>query len=166
MSKSSIEYDVVHHYMSRNSCIRFPTGYVDCVSGFRCESCEFAERLRHDRLKNVPLFGWRDALPQTETYGGQTWYRRPVLLSPEAMKKHGIEPLTINQVFICEDGPGMFKRNPAGEIDGYLLCNRLERFTVMRSECYGIPTLRAAEKYDEYFFLGLVKLLRKAGDAR
>lgn len=145
-------------------CSYFPNGYIKCKNFHSCNLCEIADRLRKSQLKStsdVPLFYWRDALPQTPSLGGENWYKRPVILSIEALDRLKLDRHLINQIMIACGGPGCFKKNVVGEIDGYLLCNSQKVITVTRKECYGIPTLRAAEKYDKYFFLGLSQLLKK-----
>ena len=153
--------EIVSHevYCRReNLCTHFPSGYVKCVNYYNCTLCELADRLRNSRPLNVPLFDWRDALPQTPAWNAENWYKRPVILSPDAMRRLGIELRTINQIMIAYDGPGVFKKNVAGEIDGFLLCDKNKHITVTRSECFGIPTQRAAARYDELYLLGLSKL--------
>ena len=143
-------------------CKHVPHGYVVCEHYGICNACELGARLRKEqaRVMDYPLLSWRDARPQTASQKGETWYQKPVILSPEAMRRLGLEMKLINQVMIAYDGPGVFKKNVVGEIDGYLLNDRTKRFTVTRSECYGIPTARAAEYFDECYFLGLSQLLK------
>ena len=144
-------------------CLHFPGGYLVCENGHCCFACEVADRLRIEKLRartDFTLLSYRDALPQTASSGGDNWYGKPIILSPEALSKRKIDPHLINQIFIAKDGPGVFKQNPAGEIDGYLLYKKHISFTVSRAECYGVPTPRAAAYYDDCFFLGLCKLLK------
>lgn len=144
-------------------CENFPTGYVKCMNNYICSCCDLADRLRRSRPPNIPLFDWRDALPQTPSYNGENWYNLPVILMPDAMRRLGIECRAINQIMIAYDGPGVFKRNVSGEIDGFLLCDRQKHITVIRSECYGIPSRKTAERYDELYFLGLSKFYDTKG---
>ena len=157
--------EFVNLYMRTFSefCYKFPNGYVRCENSHICESCTVADRVRqnkHVATSTLPLFYWRDALRQTPSTGGENWYGKPVILSPEAMDRLKIERHLMNQIMIAYDGPGCFKKNVAGEIDGFLLCDRQKKITVIRSECYGIPTESAAIRYDDAFFLGLCKLLK------
>ena len=143
-------------------CKHVPYGYVVCEHNGICDACVLGHRLRQQNSKalNPPLFTWRDALAQTPSAKGETWYQMPIILSPAAMERLGLELTLLNQVAVAYDGPGVFKKNVAGEIDVYLLNDRLKKFTVVRCECYGIPTARAAKYFDECFFLGLTKLLK------
>ena len=143
-------------------CTKFPHGYVRCENFHLCSICEVADRVRKSNFQatsKLPTFDWRDALPQTPARGGENWYGKPVILSLEALDRLKIERHLINQIMVAYDGPGCFKRNEAGEIDGFLLCDKQKKITVNRKECFGIPTQQAARKYDEYFYLGLCKLL-------
>ncbi len=144
-------------------CKHFPSGYVRCDNFYLCDRCELADRLRVSRPPNIPLFDWRDALPQTPSYNGENWYHKPVILSPDAMRRLGIECRTINQIMIALDGPGMFKKNVAGEIDGVLLRDSRKHITVTRLECYGIPSRKTAERFDELYFLELLKFYDSKG---
>ena len=143
-------------------CKHFPHGYVKCETNGLCNACVLAERLRREKARSVsyPLFTWRDALPQTPAGKGETWYQKPVILSPAAMNRLGLEINLINQIVFAYDGPGVLKKNVAGEIDVYLLNDRSRKFIVSRCECFGIPSPKAAKYFDECFFLGLSKLLK------
>ena len=153
-----MEFVSNENYARRNGiCKHFPFGYVFCENYYLCEHCEFAHRLRVSRPANIPLFDWRDALPQTPSYNAENWYRKPVILSPDALRRLGIECRAINQIIIAMDGPGVFKKNVSGEIDGVLLSDRQRHIIVIRSECYGIPSRKTAERFDELFYLGLLK---------
>lgn len=142
-------------YLFAGYCIRFPSGYVECRNAMFCDTCELADRMRRQKARDAPLFSWRDALPQTKTYDGETWYGRPVLVSAEALGRNGIEAYAINQVILALDGPGTLKSHPCGEIDGVLFCDKSRRVTVTRNECYGIPNERTVRIYDEQYYLGL-----------
>ena len=144
-------------------CKYFPSGYVRCMNSYNCSRCEFADRLRLSRPPNIPLFDWRDALPQTPSYNGENWYMKPVILMPDTLRRLGVECITINQIMIALDGPGMFKKNVAGEIDGVLLRDPRKHITVTRLECYGIPSRKTAERYDELYFLELLKFYDSKG---
>ena len=135
-------------------CFRLADSRVRCGCGYDCERCEISARIEEDTGSAVVdriLFSWRDALPQTPTHNAETWFRKPVILSPEAMKRLGLPSSLRYQIFFAEDGPGVFKHNPTGEIDGVLLCNARRIITVSRNECYGLPNERACRRYDEYY---------------
>lgn len=135
-------------------CIHLPDGIVRCDSSYCCDRCQIADRIERNTGRAVyklPLFGWRDALPQTPSKKGETWYGLPVILSPEVMVRLGLEQNLKNQIVIAVGGPGVFKKNPCGEIDGLLYADFKRRVTVTRNECYGLPTARACEIYDRYF---------------
>ena len=135
-------------------CIQMPYAEVFCGNNYLCNHCEIADRIRRNTGEVIcerPLFGWRDALPQTPGKKGETWYRMPVILSPEAMDRLGLEPILKNQIIIAEGGPGVLKANPCGVIDAILYADPRRVITVNRSECYGMPIPRACEIYDSYF---------------
>ena len=154
-----MEYLSRRNKFIRGECYHFPSGYVMCENNYCCSSCAMAARIRRNKT-DLPLFCDRDALRQTPAGGGQTFYRKPVILCPSAMDRLGLEPLLINQIMIATDGPGVFVKNVVGMIDGYLFCDPTKKISVIRSECYGIPTPGAAKKYDEYFFLGLLRFYK------
>ena len=157
-----IEYCDAFTRQTQEWCHQIPNGYVRCTNYHACAICELADRIRVNRAretKHLPLFYWRDALPQTKAKRGENWYRMPVILSPECMDRLKLEKNLINQIMVADGGPGCFKNNVAGEIDGYLLCDKSKRITVTRMECFGIPNERAVARYDEYFFLGLSRLV-------
>ena len=165
-----MEYINKNYYFFKGLCYHFPSGYVACENNFCCNSCMMAERLRQNTQrtrKDLPLFDHRDCLKQTPKGGGESFYRMPVVLSPSAMERLGLEPVLINQIVIALTGSGCFKQNPVGPIDGYLLNDRSRSITVYRSECLGVPTPGAAKRYDDYFFLGLLRFYKngKRGDA-
>ena len=135
-------------------CIHLPDAVVECRNAYRCDTCEVALRILRNTGKVIcdhPLFGWRDALPQTPAKKGETWFELPVLLSPEAMRRLGLDEKLQYQVVIAVGGPGVFKKNPCGEIDVLLYADLDRAFTVTRNECYGLPCARACETYDHYF---------------
>ena len=143
-------------------CLHLPYSTVLCDNFYRCDHCVVADRIRRNTGEVIcerPLFGWRDALPQTPGKKGETWFRKPVILSPEAMERLGLEPILKNQIIIAEDGPGVFKHNPCGEIDAILYADPRRVITVNRSECYGMPNPRACEIYDSYFARHNIKKL-------
>ena len=135
-------------------CIQMPYAEVFCGNNYLCNHCEIADRIRRNTGEVIcerPLFGWRDALPQTPGKKGETWYRMPVILSPEAMDRLGLEPILKNQIIIAEGGPGCLKANPYGEIDAFLYSDIEHDIFVNRFECYGMPNRSACEVYDSYF---------------
>ena len=158
-----MEYIDRNFYVLRGLCYHFPSGYVSCENSFCCSSCAMAERLRQNTQRvrtDLPLFDYRDTLRQTPKGGGECFYRMPVILSVGAKERLRIEPVLINQIMIAENGSGCFKQNPSGPVDGYLLNDRSRSITVYRMECLGVPTPGAAKKYDEYFFLGLLRFYK------
>ncbi len=158
-----IEFVDAFERISGEYCSKFPSGYVRCEYNRLCSVCELADRLRKNKqtqTANLALFDWRDARSQTPSGGGENWYNQPVILTPAAMRRLKIEDHLMNQIMIAKDGPGVFKKNVAGEIDGYLLCDKSRYITVARSECFGIPTEKAAILYDEYFFFDLCRILK------
>ena len=165
-----MEYINKDYFFKHGYCYHFPSGYVDCENNFCCLSCPLAERLRQNTQRvrtDLILFDHRDVLRQTPKGGGENFYRMPIVLSAAAMERLNIEPILINQIMIAVTGSGCFKRNPVGPIDGFLLNDRSRLITVYRNECIGIPTPGAAKKYDDYFFLGLLRYYKdeKRGDA-
>ena len=146
------------------TCRHIPDGYARCENGGFCATCLLGDRIRRSQYRatgTLPLFGWRDALPQTPSTGGENWYSMPVILSPEAMDRCGLRRHLLYQIVVAVDGPGLFKKNVCGDVDAYLLCDRTRFVTVSRRECFGIPTQRAADLYDRYFFLELGRLLKQ-----
>ena len=135
-------------------CIQLADAVVRCDYGYHCERCELADRIAKNTgrfVADLPLLGWRDALPQTPSYKGEVWFRKPVILSPEAMTRLGL-PLSLRyQIILADDGPGVFKHNPCGEIDGVLYADLTREFTVTRSECFGMPNERACRLYDSHY---------------
>ena len=97
------------------------------------------------------MFDWRDALPQTPAYKGETWFRKPVILSPEAMERLALPKSLRYQIVLADGGPGVLKRNPTGEIDAVLYADLTKHLTVTRNECYGMPNERACRLYDSYY---------------
>ena len=142
-------------------CMHFPHGYVRCEAQGVCAMCALADRLRRARPPNIPLFTWRDALPQTQKKGGDNWLNMPVLLTPDGMKRHEIPVSACNQMAVAYDGAGLFARNSHSEIDIYLVCDSTKRYTVGRHECYGIPTESAAKRYDELYLYCVSNMLKK-----
>lgn len=69
--------------------------------------------------------------------GVAMWYRRLLVLRPEALRRHGL-PLGLRwQMFAADNGPGCLPGRPVGEIDGLLICSG-ERATFLRSDFYGV----------------------------
>ena len=135
-------------------CLHLPDGLVFCEYQYRCDHCVVADRIRKNTGRvvcEIPLFGYRDARPQTPAPKGEVWFRKPVILSVEAMERLGLEKVLKNQIIIAEDGPGVFKQNVTGEIDAILYADLRVHVMVSRHECYGLPTRRACEVYDGYY---------------
>lgn len=143
-------------------CEQLPNGYLICEQYGQCDRCEVADRIRGENKikKDVPLFDWRDALPQTPS-GCKDFCGMPLILKPSAMERLRIEPFLINQIMIAIPSPGCLPSNPAGEIDGYLLCDPRRSFTVSRMECYGVPNTAAVKRFDEIYFLRLCRYFEK-----
>ena len=146
-------------------CVHFPHGYVKCESGGRnCTTCTFADRVRRERYQNLTqgfFFLYIHALKQTEKSGGDTWLNYPIILSPDVMKKHNIEPNLLFQIAVADFGPGVFLKNPVGFIDCHLFALPTKKFTISRNEAYGIPNETACRRYDGLFFLGLEEAVKK-----
>lgn len=147
-------------FRDNDSCDYLPNGYLGCTHNHNCSRCEIADRYREHAHRDVSLFTWGDALPQTPT-GCRKWVDMPVILFPSAMERLKIESILMNQIMVAKLSPGCFYQNPAGEIDGYLFADRSRHFTVSRKECFGVPKPRAAEYYDELFRLGLCRMLER-----
>ncbi len=148
-----MHFETINSFMD-GYCFRLADSRVRCERGYDCERCELSARIEEDTGSAIVdriLFSWRDALPQTATHNAETWFRKPVILSPEAMERLGLPRSLRYQIFFAEDGPGVFKHNPTGVIDGVLLCNSRREITVTRNECYGLPNERACRRYDGYY---------------
>ena len=141
-------FDVEHY------CLHLNDARVRCESNFHCERCVLADRIAVSTGKAVfdrPLLGYRDTIPQTPSQKGEVWFGKPVLLSSEALSRLGFPQSLRYQVAIAEDGPGVFKHNPVGEIDCVLYVNPTVHFIVTRNECYGMPNERACRLYDSAY---------------
>ena len=144
----------MREYRKDGVCLHLPDAVVYCVNGYHCDRCEIADRISKNTGRAIvdrPLLGYRDAIPQTPSKNGETWFRMPVLLSAEALERLKLPPSLRYQVIIAEDGPGVFKHNPCGEIDGVLYADLTVHVTVTRNECYGMPNERACHLYDEAY---------------
>lgn len=140
-------------------CLVLPSGYMMCDREWCCNRCEIADRIRSNK-NDAPLFSWRDVEPQTPS-GCRDFFNKPIVLKPEALARLNLEPVLINQIFIPIPSPGCDYRNPSGEIDGSLIADPRRSLTVSRCEVYGVPTFAAAKRFDEIYFFGLSRYLRK-----
>ena len=139
-------------------CIHFPEGLVTCKNNADCEKCELGDRIRLSNIRSNNselLFSDRDCLRQTKAGGGETFYMKPIVLTEKAMERLGIKLNLYSQIAIAGGGCGCLVNNPVGPIDCYLLSDPKKVFTIYRHECYGIPSPRAVEKYEDLFFVGL-----------
>ena len=139
-----------------------PYAKVVCHLDYRCEYCDVAARIQQNKREQTldvdePLFTCRDALKMTPKANGSDFYFRPVILKPESMTRLGIKSNLINQIFFCDGGSGIFPCNPAGMIDGYLVSDRKERFTITRHDVYGVPNGSAVQRYFDLFGINLNK---------
>ena len=145
-----------------NCRLLHPYAKVVCRLDYHCDYCDVAARIHQNKREqtsdnNEPLFTWRDALKMTPKAQGSNFYRRSVILKPESMSRLGIKPNLINQIFFCDGGSGMFACNPAGMIDGYLVSDRKERYTITRHDVYGVPNDSAVQRYFDLFGIDLNK---------
>ena len=142
-----------------NCRLLYPYAQVTCDLNYMCDFCEIPHRIQQNRRdredEEFTLFGRGDVLRQTPKGGGLNWYMRPIVLKPDAMRRLGIKVNLVNQILIAYDGSGVFARNPAGMIDGYLVCDRNRRYTFSRHDVYGVPNEQACAKYFEYFGINL-----------
>ena len=142
-------------------CTHFPNGFLNCDNYFDCCRCTVADRIRttnNRKDRNFLLLNDRDCLRQTKSGGGETLYNKPIVLKEKAMERLGIEKTLFNQIAVAYDGPGVFVKNPGGEIDCYLFNDKDFKFTISRYETYGIPNMAAVEKWEELFFMGLKRI--------
>ena len=149
---------------SREYCFHFPYGYVKC-SSYDCLCCEFGDRIRRQNAVdtcNTPLFSHSDVLRQTEKGGGDMLWHYPVVLKEDTMKRLNLESNIYYQIAIVDGGPGVFLKNTCGAIDCHLFANQNFKFTISRNDVYGVPNDYVVRIYDELFFLGLDKALKRA----
>lgn len=139
----------------------YPYSDVVCRMNYNCDYCSLAFDIRRNQRQNDSednvLFTWRDALKMTPKSNGLTFYRRPVILKPESMSRLGIKVNLINQIFFCDGGSGVFACNPAGMIDGYLVSDRKERYTITRHDVFGVPNEAAVQRYFDLYGINLSK---------
>ena len=132
-----------------------PYSKVECKHLYECEYCDVCFRIRQNRAEVVLddnfLFDHRDVLPHTPKGGGSDWYKRPVILKPDAMRREGITVNLINQIMFADGGSGVFKHNPSGMVDGFLVVRKTERYTFFRNDIYGVPNEAAARRYYELY---------------
>ena len=143
-------------------CPYFTTGYVECHSR-HCDRCEFADRIRVSRAiqeRNIPLLTKDNCLRQTTKGGGDIFFRRPVVLSEDALKKYGIRQHLYYQMAFAYDGGGCLPKNTAGPVDVYLFADKERKFTVLRFELLGVPNEQTVKRYDNLFFMGLHRVYK------
>lgn len=159
---SRLQVETKKYFRLRDSrfCNYLPGEYFECINYGFCDRCEIADRYRLQNFQQESLFDWTDALPQTPK-GCRQWIDMPVILKPSAMDRLNIAPLLLNQIMVTTLSPGCFYQNPVGAIDGYLLVDRTKRIEVSRKECYGVPTLKAVERYDDLFHMNLRRFFGK-----
>lgn len=147
---------------NKKYCEFFPHGYVTCSN--RC--CTYSDcywylvhRNNIASMASRTLFYDNYALPLNKK-GCVNFYKKALLLKPEAMDRLGIERNLINQIVIPDLSPGLFPTNPTGFIDVKLFANHNATYTIYRFEVYGVASPIAIERYDEYFHLGLARYLQ------
>ncbi len=143
--------------VGKNYCPHFKNGFIACFDR-HCDRCALADRMRLSSAvnnKDILLFTERDALRQTPKGGGETWYKKYIIVSPAALEKHGITVNLYNQIAYAYDGSGCFIKNPCGYVDCILFSDMRVRFTICRHEAFGLPNPRAIERFDELFFMNL-----------
>lgn len=144
--------------LSSEYCEHFPDGLVKCDNYHSCYLCTLADRIRATNAQkdtSLILFDNKNCLRQTPSGGGENFYNKPIVLTEKAMKRLHIEQSLFNQMAIAFGGAGCFPKNKASAIDCYLLSDPERVFIISRYETYGIPDMRAVEKYEELFFMGL-----------
>ena len=149
----------------RTLCPYFDLGMVKCYDQTACNRCEFGDRMRQSKLREASrllLFCEKDVLRQTEKAGGDMWWTYPIVLREETMDRLGLERNLFFQIAVADGGPGVFLKNPVGEIDCHLFVNESKRFTITRKEAYGIPNENAVRKFDETFFMNLRACVNRA----
>lgn len=102
------------------------------------------------------MLGAKNVLRQTPKGGGETFFRRPIVLKEEAMERLGITKHLYYQIAIATGGPGCWIKNSAGFIDAYLYGDPGREILVYRHEVYGIPDEAAVERYNKLFLLKLI----------
>ena len=140
-------------------CPHLPNGYVVCFSR-HCDRCEIADRIRSLKARELgeaSLFTKDNCLKQTLKDGGEIFYRRPVVLSYDVMKKLGLELNLLYQIAYAYDGCGCLPKNKVGPVDLHLFADETFKFTVQRFEILGVPNEAALKHYDRLFFMGLHK---------
>ena len=142
-----------------------PCGDIECRLNYHCDYCETAFIIRQNKrvetIADDQLFRWSDALKMTPKGDGLSWYKRPVILKPDTMRRLNIPVNLINQIFFCDSGSGVFACNPAGMIDGFLVIDRQERHILSRHDVYGVPNASAMQRYKDLFGIDLTIFERK-----
>lgn len=161
MKVTKIQYD---KYVKYGNCPRMPYAVVKCNNGFNCLRCEIADRVRltiKNDCKDLPMFYWRDCILRTARYGGDDFYKKIIVLTEEAMTKIGVEVNIFNQLAFAYDGAGCFPKNPGSQLDIYLVNDHSKKYTICRTDVYGVATEQTINKYDALFFLGLKRYLKQ-----
>ena len=140
-----------------------PHAFVECKQGYTCDYCDLGVNIRlnksREELDKGLLFTWRDAISQTGKYGCADWYKKVIILKPEAMRRAGIPVNLINQLFYAVGGSGVFKHNPSGMIDGYPVLQIVglpssfekKEYTFFRNDFYGVPNEAAVKMYESLY---------------
>ena len=132
-----------------------PYHEVECHFFYMCDYCDVCHRIRQikacEELNDSLLFDWHDVLPMTPKGGGSDFYKRPVILKPESMRRVGMKVNLINQLFYADGGSGCFKHNPSGMVDGYILLNAADRYTFFRNDFYGVPNESAVKRFKSLY---------------
>ena len=132
-----------------------PHARVECKMNYICDCCDVCFTIRKNIIETPTdesfLFDHRDIIPMTPKFGGGNWYRRPVILKPEAMRREGITVNLINQIMFARGGSGVFAHNLSGMVDGVLVADMRKEYTFFRNDIYGIPNNEAARKYRELY---------------
>lgn len=144
-------------------CDKFPDGLVRCINYHCCYCCVLAERIRITNSSKDPaviLFDSHNCLRQTPAGGGENFYNKPLVLTEKAMEKYKIPKNLYNQIVVAYGGAGCFPKNKGSIIDVFLLSDPERRFMITRHDVHGIPDMRAVEKYEELFFMGLKRYFK------
>ena len=151
-------------YVKYGNCPHIPYSAVKCKNGYNCLRCEIADRVRLTRkidCSDVPLFYWRDCLAKTARYGGNNFYQKIIVLTEDALEKLSLEVNIFNQLAFAYAGAGCLPGNPGSQLDIYLVNDHSKKYTISRTDVYGVATDQTIDKYDSLFFLGLKKYLKK-----
>ena len=160
-----MSYQVVTQKENYSSefCDKFPDGLVRCISYHSCNYCTLADRIRVTNSRkdaSVIFFDSKNCLRQTPAGGGENFYNKPLVLTEKAMEKYKIPKNLYNQIVVAYGGAGCFPKNKGSIIDVFLLADPERRFLITRHDVHGIPDMRAVEKYEKLFFMGLKRYFK------